>query len=163
MSKWRLEFQPGIAEHERIARSQKDFLSEVADKIKSGEPLSEIEREWAAGAIRAFADSIPLSPKRKQGPAPKFCHATAAVNYAMLRVSGKGHNATITKIARSLGVTRRAVRVAVEENRKGAFGVIFAKDPDLTSDSRFAEAKRNAKQYWLPISENSTVLLTPKL
>jgi len=52
------------AEHARTAQNQIDFLNEVAALIESGQPLSNWQRKWAAGAIRGFAASIPLERKK---------------------------------------------------------------------------------------------------
>ncbi len=59
------------AEHRRIAQNQITFLNEVAELVATGQPLTDWQREWAAGAIRGFASGIPLERKRPPGKTPK--------------------------------------------------------------------------------------------
>ncbi|WP_296271196.1 hypothetical protein [Pseudomonas sp. UBA6323] len=54
-------------QHRKRTENSKAFLEEVASLIEAGEPLSPMQKEWAAGAIRAFAASLPLERKRNVG------------------------------------------------------------------------------------------------
>lgn len=58
-------------EHRRIAQNQIELLHEVASLIESGEPLTDLQRKWAAGAIRGFASGIPVERTRPPGKTPK--------------------------------------------------------------------------------------------
>lgn len=57
-------------EHRERAESQKAFLNEIAALIEKGEPLSSWQKWWAVGAIRGFAETIPLKRKRPAGRPP---------------------------------------------------------------------------------------------
>lgn len=54
-------------QHRKRTESNKAFLDQVAGLIEAGEPLSPLQKKWAAGAIRAFAASLPLKRKRNVG------------------------------------------------------------------------------------------------
>jgi hypothetical protein len=58
-------------EHEAIALNQKRYLQHIAELIEAGENLNTLQSKFAAGAIRAFSDSIPLERKKDPGKPPK--------------------------------------------------------------------------------------------
>ena len=98
----RIDFYVSDENHAKIATSQKAYLEAIAKRVESGDPLDEDQRVRAAGAIRAFAATIPMAPKRKQGAKPKFCHGSEALVYATYRVDGLRHGEVAPDTARDL-------------------------------------------------------------
>lgn len=117
-------------DHAKAARSQKEFLESLAKRIESGEPITDaMGQAFAAGAIRAFAASIPVKPKGKQGPPPKFCHGSEALVYASYRAQGMGHGAALASISDRVEASEQAVEKAIKKYRAGAFRLIGKPDP----------------------------------
>ncbi|AER56934.1 hypothetical protein DSC_11450 [Pseudoxanthomonas spadix BD-a59] len=126
----KVTFHVSDEKHAQVAGSQKEFLEGLAKRIESGEALtSRMEQTFAAGAIRAFAASIPMGPKRKQGPAPKFCHGSEALVYAVGRANGLTHGQALERIADRVGVSEQAVEKAIKKYRPGAFDMVGIPDP----------------------------------
>ena len=126
----KIEFHVSDEDHERVARSQKDFLEGLAKRIESGEAITDaIGQAFAAGAIRAFAASIPIKPKGKQGPPPKFCHGSEALVYASYRAQGMGHGAALVSISDRVKASEQAIEKAIKKYRAGAFRMIGIPDP----------------------------------
>lgn len=115
-----------------IMQGQKARAEELAARIERGEELSsERDRAMAAEMIRAFAKSIPLERKRKQGPAAKFSHGEEAMSYALARATNKEmtHGQAVAEIADRIGVSEHAVEKAIKPFRDQAFKIIGCTDP----------------------------------
>jgi len=126
----KVPFRVSDEDHAQVARRQKEFLEGLAKRIENGEALTgRMEQAFAAGAIRAFAASIPVKQKGKQGPAPKFCHGSEALVYAMARANGLTHGQALARIADRVGVSEQAVEKAIKKHRPGAFGMVGVPDP----------------------------------
>jgi len=93
-------------EHAETRASKHGFLNEVADKLEAGEPLSDWERSWAGGAIRAFAEALPTERKKPNKRPPKV-PGDAAVMVA-LRVAFDGW-------PKSRAMEEQAERVGISE------------------------------------------------
>lgn len=115
------------------AESQKTMFRRIAAAIESGDALeSRTDRKLAAGAIRAFADSIPLAQKGRQGPAPKFCAGAEAMSYAAARMNPmapRSHGEALAEIADRVGVSEQAIEKAIKPHRAAAFGLFDVADP----------------------------------
>lgn len=117
-------------EHAEAATSQKEFLEGLAKLIEAGEPITDtMGQAFAAGAIRAFAASIPMKPKGKQGPPPKFCHGSEALVYAAYRAQGVAHGAALASISDRVGASEQAIEKAIKKYRPGAFAMVGIPDP----------------------------------
>jgi hypothetical protein len=126
----KIEFYVTDEDHARVAKSQKEFLEGLASRIEAGEAITgAMEQAFAAGAIRAFAASIPIKPKRKQGPPPKFCHGSEALVYASYRAQGMGHGAALASISDRVGASEQAIEKAIKKYRVGAFRMVGIPDP----------------------------------
>lgn len=113
-----------------IVQRQRDYLEGLAARIESGEAIDDsIGMKVAAGAIRAFAASIPDKQKGKQGPSPKFCHGSEALVYAAYRSKGMPHGEALASIADRVGVSEVAVEKAIRKHRADAFNVVGIPDP----------------------------------
>jgi hypothetical protein len=124
-----LEFLQTEEAFEKTARSQKYYLEGLAKKVEEGAALDALGKIWAAGAIRAFAETIPLKQKRKQGPVPKFCPASEAVLYASYRTAGMAHGQALAKISDRIGVSEVAINKAIKKHRATAFAMFEEQDP----------------------------------
>ena len=126
----KIEFHVSDEDHAKAATSQKEFLEGLAKRIESGEAITDaMGQAFAAGAIRAFAASIPIKPKGKQGPPPKFCHGSEALVYAAYRAKGMGHGAALASISDRVGASEQAIEKAIKKYRAGAFQMVGIPDP----------------------------------
>ncbi len=117
--KGRLVFENLITEDEysKAAASQKQFFYEIAEKIERGKPLDQaFEKEWAAGALRAFADGIPLSKPKERRRAFTESHRTA---YATYIEEGLESNEAIKKVSEEHGVHIDTVKTGLGYKARG--------------------------------------------
>ena len=125
-----VEFHVSDEKHAAAATSQKEFLESLAKRIESGEAITDrMGQAFAAGAIRAFAASIPMKPKGKQGPPPKFCHGSEALVYASYRAQGMRHGEALASISDRVGASEQAIEKAIKKSRPGAFAMVGIPDP----------------------------------
>lgn len=82
-----------------LGQHQREFLHAIAAKLDRGEPLDALEREWAAGAMRAFADQIPDEPKRPRGAPPRLDPLLIRLRFAVLRRDGVKRKDAIEQLA----------------------------------------------------------------
>lgn len=115
-----VEFAVSDSELEKIAKNQKLWLARIAGQVESGDSLGVVERQAAAGAIRAFAESIPLKAKRKRGQAARFDHGSEALIFVTLRARGTSPSAAYISIADRVGVEWQAVERAMRKHGPGA-------------------------------------------
>jgi len=129
----RIDLRLPDEEFAMVAERQKAYFAKLAESIESGAAMESVmDRKLAAGAIRAFADSIPKAQKRKQGPAPKICGGSEALTYAASRLNPNGplpHGEAVARIADRLEVSEQAVEKAIKPHRAAAFGMFGKKDP----------------------------------
>ena len=126
----KIDFHVSDEDHASVATSQKEFLEGLAKRIESGEAITDaMGQAFAAGAIRAFAASIPIKPKGKQGPPPKFCHGSEALVYAAYRAQGMRHGEALASISDRAGASEQAIEKAIKKYRPGAFAMVGIADP----------------------------------
>lgn len=119
-------------EYARAVRSQKLLLREMADTIEAGNPIEgRLARQVAAQCLRHHADKMPETLPGKKGPPKRFCHASAALGYAMRRTDGMSHGEAVAEIADREGVSEVSVGVVVRKHRAAAFALMGATDPDV--------------------------------
>lgn len=107
------------SEYARVARSQRMALRRMANLIEQGKPLeNDMQRRFAAEALRAFAAEIPDEPPKKRGQQPKFNHAMAAVEFDFFSKTLRSENAAIEKLAAQYGVSVQAMRKALKKYRQ---------------------------------------------
>lgn len=82
-----------------IGQHQREFLHAIAAKLERGEPLNALEREWTAGAVRAFADQIPDEPKRGRGKPPKLDAPLIWFRFHLLRRDNVTREDAIAQLA----------------------------------------------------------------
>lgn len=70
--------------HSEVARHQREYLREAADRIERGESLAGLDHWFIACALRAFADRIPDAPKNPRGRKPEVDPGGLALRYAFL-------------------------------------------------------------------------------
>jgi len=124
-----IPFHVSAEAHQQRALRLRKSLVAIASKIEDGTPLNTLEVKFAAGAIRTFAESVPLKPKGKQGLPPKFCHGSEAVLYASYRVQGMKHGQALAMISDRVGASEQAVEKAIKKHRAGAFAMFGKDDP----------------------------------
>jgi len=113
-------------EHARMAKSQREGLELIAQKLDEGAPLSRFEAGFAAAAIRQFASSIPLKKPRKRGQAPRFDHGSEALMYAVHIASGKSRVDALAEIADRVGLSEVAVEKGIKKHLAAAERVVRA-------------------------------------
>jgi hypothetical protein len=119
-------------EYASAAASQRRFFHDIADRVARGEALEErMHRELAAGALRAFADQIPLKQPRKRGQKPRIDAGNVAIHYACL-VNGQGmkKSQALADLAEGNGVSIEAIRNAVAKFGEAALRLV-PKNPNL--------------------------------
>lgn len=125
-----VSFYVSPEEYAKTARAQKKWVRALADDIEAGKPIEgKIDRQAVAGILRLWADNLEEIPRGKRGPAPKFCHGSEALSYAMHRWKGLTHGQALAEIADRVGVSETAVNKAIEKHRAGAFAVFGFPDP----------------------------------
>ena len=125
MSTDKIEWLTPDDEYESLAKSQKDFAKGIALKIERSETLDGLERRFAAGALRFWADNLPLRQKRKRGKQPQIDPADVAIHYAcMVNGQGKKKTPAIAQLAEHYGVTTQAIEEALKKYRDVALSLI---------------------------------------
>ncbi|MEO7477717.1 MAG: hypothetical protein ABIT64_00600 [Lysobacteraceae bacterium] len=99
----------------RTAQSQREHVRNIADKLDRAEPLDDVDRMMAAAILRGWADNLKDKQPRRQGQAPQFDHANAAIHYACLRRKGVGRTVAIKQLAEAYDVTNEAMRKVIGE------------------------------------------------
>lgn len=104
-------------EFARIARSQREAIFRIAEKMEAGESLNELETALAAAVLRGGAAMIPDAQARKRGQAPKLDAANVAMHYAALIRQGKAKDKTeaIRMLAEGNEVTDEAMRKLIRK------------------------------------------------
>lgn len=111
----------------KTAQSQRELLAKLAERIERGEAItSQMERTFAAGAIRAFAEAIPDAPKRGRGRPAKFASGDAALLAVTYRVAGKTEDEAVADAAAVHGVPEETMRSAYRLHRDSATAVMAA-------------------------------------
>lgn len=114
--KKKLEFKKPAEAFAREAQFQKAYAGAIAIKIERGEPLTEVERLWAVGALRAFAEQIPIEPsghKHKIDP-----HSTAMEFLLLRQFQEMSVNMALETLAERYDVSVPAVRKSIGLKKK---------------------------------------------
>jgi len=106
-------------EYERVAKNNKKFILEAADKIEKGEPLSdfkcsaamhpELAREIVAAVLRGAANDISLTRPRPSGR-PSTIQDDFIAIYLIGKNSFPSENNAIEYYAEEYGVTTTAIK-----------------------------------------------------
>lgn len=103
---------------EPLAQRQKDFSLAIAEKLERGEPLSSIERKWAAEAIRAAASQIKPKEKKLVGRPSKITEL-ALVDFHLLRTfQGLSVKAAEITLSERYGVSTAVIHDRLLELKK---------------------------------------------
>lgn len=105
-------------QHAQTRANQHEFLNEVADKIRAGEPLSGWEKEWAAGAIRAFADTLPSERKKPAGKAPKVPEEAIIMRQVQIESHGLKVTEAEKLLAEQYGVDLETIQYRIKRLRQ---------------------------------------------
>lgn len=95
-------------EHSRVAANQIAYLLGIADALEAGTPLTRLQIDFAAAALRYVADGIPT--ERHRGRLHKLPGELAVLYSIQVVAHGKGANETIRKFADEYQVSEQAVR-----------------------------------------------------
>lgn len=114
---------------EKSSVAWKAYAADVSARIDAGDPLDKQQRQFAVGALREYAKTMPVRAKRRQGPKPKFPHADEALVYAGLRVAGWSHAKAIAYISDRYDVTDLGIARGISRHRQAAFLVFGVPDP----------------------------------
>ncbi|PRY70996.1 hypothetical protein [Halomonas ventosae] len=112
---------------EADARSGRQTVRLLADKLEAGEELKSLERQFLAGVLRAAADSI--QAPRRQGPPSKLPDGDqAAIEFALL-VNQQGYSRTQAReeIADKYEVSVEAVRKHLKKDCRGERALAFVR------------------------------------
>lgn len=124
---WHIECDGNSPEnYAKAAKAQKQFVRDIADRLAAGKPLDdEEERIFAAGILRAWADNLSESPKRKRGtPRRKFSGNNVALLYAVRTKGGEAKSRVISALAESHNVSDEAIRKAIEKHLPEVIGFV---------------------------------------
>jgi hypothetical protein len=111
--------QPAYRE---LAEAQRRLLRDAADRIERGDPLAGLQADFAAAAVRAFADRIPDEPprRRSRGRRPQKMDPEGVVlHYVMYRLAGMNQSEAHAKIAEQACATIDAVKQVLQGRVKG--------------------------------------------
>ena len=88
----RVTFSVPSDRHPQIAKTQREFIGSIADRVEKGEPFARAaERKLIAGILRAWAKQIPDALPNTQGGSAKIDPGYAAIHFACL-VNGQGRS-----------------------------------------------------------------------
>lgn len=130
-------------EYSKAAASQKQFFYKIAEKIERGEPLDQaFEKEWAAGALRAFADGIPLSKPKERNRAFTESHRSAYAAYIV--EEGLESNEAIKKVSKEYGVHIDTVKTGLGYKMRGSTDreIKLAASQERKTKQRLEEVRR---------------------
>jgi len=127
----KIDFYVTPERYEEIAKQQKTRARAIADKVVSDSPLdlSPSDRRCIAVILRSWADELPTKRKGKQGLPPRFCHGSAALEYAMERWEGHRHGEALARMAERYEVSTVSIDNAIKPYREAAFAMIGEADP----------------------------------
>lgn len=115
----RISYSVPPEEFARVARWQREKITEIAAKVEKREPLDDVECEMAAAVLRAGAAQIRDKEPRQRGQAPRICAATVAVAFArMVNREGKRPTHAMAKLAQDNEVSVESIKKAVLKYRK---------------------------------------------
>ncbi|VEF38221.1 Uncharacterised protein [Stenotrophomonas maltophilia] len=127
----KIDFYVTPEEYEDIAIKQKEHVRAIADKVLIDGPLdlSPSDRRCIAAILRFWADELSTKRKGKQGHPPRFCHGSAALEYAMERWEGHRHGEALERMAERYEVSTVSINNAIKPYRAAAFAMIGETDP----------------------------------
>lgn len=115
-----LQFPPTDEEYRDNIRRQKSIAHEIAEKLRAGKPLSEVELSFAAYALKSWAGKLSETmPKPKSRP-PKINHSSVARDYVLLRQDGMSATKAKDKLATEYGVDVDTIANAIDKKGKDA-------------------------------------------
>lgn len=118
-----LQFPPTPEEYRDNIRRQKALAVQIADKLRAGEPLSDMESSFAAFALGAFAEKlVETMPKPKHRP-PKVNPSSVAVDYVFLMQSGVSSTKAKGMLATQYNVDIDTISNAVAKKGKDAAAI----------------------------------------
>ena len=120
-----IPFQTSPEEYAEVARSQRKYAREVADKIEHGGELDSMAGGFTAAILRAWADNLSDVQKRPRGQAPRFDAGNVALEFAAL-VKGKGvaKDSALGIIAGRYGVSVEAIRKSLRKHGDAAMALL---------------------------------------
>ena len=113
-----MRFYQSPEDYNDTATRQAALARDLASRILAGEPTEKHERGFIAAILKDWADTLPLQQKRPAGQQPKFCHGSAAREYAIRRSDGTPHGVVADDMAEDYGVSRPAIEKAIKANKK---------------------------------------------
>lgn len=108
--KLNLAMPPDSKQYADLARKQKKYAQELAGRIERSEPLNEMDREFAAGLLKFWADNLSETKPTDHHP-PLYPWGEA------LLLHGMGW--TVTALAERYGVSTRTIRENLKAIRTG--------------------------------------------
>lgn len=112
MSNYHLSFKPTEKERREHIERLQTLARQIADKVASGKPLVEWERDFVAVALREWADAY--NPARPRGQAPEFSHGDAALWYVLLRDRNKSHADALGEMSDDMGKSEPAISKSIK-------------------------------------------------
>jgi|SRR6185437_3265820 len=112
-----------LAEIERrhVFMHQREYASEIADKLEAGEVLDDLmARDYAIGLLRWWAKQPEIKPKRKVGRPNKFMHDEAALLVEIYVRKDMKRRVAEEKVAEMYEVSREAVRDIPQKHKAEA-------------------------------------------
>lgn len=122
--KYDLKFMGSADDYEMAYKDAVEFNRRVAWRIAReldrGETMDACDMGFVAMILREWADNLKGAPQRKPGKPVTFCHATAAVEWALKVRNGANKTEAKNQVAEELGVTVEAIRKVIKTNGKAA-------------------------------------------
>jgi hypothetical protein len=103
----------------RVANAQKQEAHRIAERLVRGDPLSRIEREFAAVLIKAGADLLGTKRTRGRGRPATMDPGTVAMEYLFLvKDEGLGDTEAVGELANRYDVSEEGVRKTLKKYKR---------------------------------------------
>lgn len=125
--KFSLHFPVDPAAYKHTAKSQREGVRAMADKLERGEPLEATpggSGAVAAAILREWADSLSDKPPRNAGQRPVINPSEVALHFESLVRSGMSANKAKETLAEEYSVSVESIRRAVKKRANDAKGFL---------------------------------------
>jgi hypothetical protein len=119
--------EQAAANYARTAQGQRDYTYELAKKIEAGENLDQIEKIWAAGLLRCWADNLPQTMPKGRGKPRKVDPGHLAIEFALKVKGGMSENAAIEKLADEHDMSVPGIKKSLKKYKSDALALLSIK------------------------------------
>lgn len=124
-----LQFPPTAEEYRDNVRRQKSIARGIAEKLRVGETLSEVEVSFAAYALDSWAVKLSEKMSKPKSRPPKINHSSVARDFVLLRQDGISVTKAKDRLATEYAVDIDTITNALKKKGKDAEALYGAAGP----------------------------------